>query len=168
MATRLSAIPHRCDVLPLTAAHPMMFVVLEEWLALLGLAAADKKLRDRLTLAVRRLAAEAGKVNMRLILLPQRADANEIGGGLLRGQFAYRLTLPVDNTDAIRLLHPTVPALVADAHVTHGQTGVALYHAPGLDLGRLRTPWMPDYGTYWDAIKTLTTSTTNPTGGMDR
>jgi S-DNA-T family DNA segregation ATPase FtsK/SpoIIIE len=158
MDARLAAIPERTDVLPLTAQHPMVFVVLEEWLALLGLASGDKKLRDRLTIAVRRLAAEAGKVNMRLIMLPQRAEANELGGGLLRGQFAYRLTLPVDNIEAVRLLHRTVPGPLAEAHVTHGEPGVALYHTPGHDLGRLRTPWMPDYGDYWDAIKTLTSS----------
>jgi hypothetical protein len=168
MDSRLAAIPDRYDVLPLTAGYPMVFVVLEEWLALLGLAGPDRKLRDRLTVAVRRLAAESGKVNMRLIMLPQRAEANELGGGLLRGQFAYRLTLPVDNVEAIRLLHPTVPVPLAEAHVTHGQPGVALYHAPGRDLGRLRTPWMPDYGAYWDAIKTLTASTTNGTEGGDQ
>jgi S-DNA-T family DNA segregation ATPase FtsK/SpoIIIE len=159
MDNRLAAIPDRCDVLPLTAKHPMVFVILEEWLALLGLAGSDRKLRDRLTIAARRLAAEAGKVNMRVIMLPQRAEANELGGGLLRGQFAYRLTLPVDNVEAVRLLHPTVPTPLAEAHVTHGQPGIALYHAPGQDLGRLRTPWMPDYGAYWDAIKNLTSST---------
>jgi hypothetical protein len=104
MDTRLAAIPARTDVLPVTVQHPMVFVVLEEWLALLGLAGGDKKLRDRLTVAARRLAAEAGKVNMRLIMLPQRAEANELGGGLLRGQFAYRLSLPADNVEAIRLL----------------------------------------------------------------
>ena len=164
MDTRLAAIPDRCDVLPLTAQHPMVFVVLEEWLALLGLAGSDRKLRDRLTVAARRLAAEAGKVNMRLIMLPQRAEANELGGGLLRGQFAYRLTLPVDNVEAIRLLHPTVPLPLAEAHVTHGQPGVALYHAPGRDLGRLRTPWMPDYSAYWDAIKALTVSARDARG----
>jgi hypothetical protein len=164
MDARLAAIPHRADVLPLTAQHPMVFVVLEEWLALLGLAGGDKKLRDRLTIAVRRLAAEAGKVNMRLIMLPQRAEANELGGGLLRGQFAYRLTLPVDNIEAVRLLHPTVPGPLAEAHVTHGEPGVALYHTPGHDLGRLRTPWMPDYGDYWDAIKSLTSGM----GAIDR
>jgi len=89
-------------------------------------------------------------------MLPQRAEANELGGGLLRGQFAYRLSLPVDNVDAVRLLHPTVPIPQSEAHVTCGQPGVALYDAPGQHHGRLRTPWMPDYGAYWDAIKTLT------------
>jgi S-DNA-T family DNA segregation ATPase FtsK/SpoIIIE len=168
MDTRLAAIPDRCDVLPLSAEYPMVFVVLEEWLALLGLAGSDKKLREALTVAARRLAAEAGKVNMRVIMLPQRAEANELGGGLLRGQFAYRLTLPVDNVEAVRLLHPTVPVPLAEAHVTHGQPGIALYHAPGRDLGRLRTPWMPDYGAYWDAIKTLTASTPNGMEGGDR
>nr|MBA2308441.1 hypothetical protein [Pseudonocardiales bacterium] len=156
MDTRLSAIPYRVDELPLTLVAPMVFVVLEEWLALLGLAAGDKKLRDRLALAARRLAAEGGKVNVRVIMLPQRAEANELGGGLLRGQFAYRLSLPVDNVDAVRLLHPTVPIPQAEAHVSCGQPGVALYDAPGQHHGRLRTPWMPDYGAYWDAIKTLT------------
>ncbi|MGH3925825.1 MAG: hypothetical protein ACRDTT_23685, partial [Pseudonocardiaceae bacterium] len=123
---------------------------------LLGLAGGDKKLRDRMTLAVRRLAAEAGKVNMRLIMLPQRAEANELGGGLLRAQFAYRLTLPVDNVESVRLLHPTVATAVADEHVTRATPGVALYHAPGRELGRLRTPWIADYATYWDTIKALT------------
>jgi S-DNA-T family DNA segregation ATPase FtsK/SpoIIIE len=137
----------------------MLFVVLEEWLALLGLAGGDKKLRERLTVAVRRLAAEGGKVNLRVIMLPQRAEANELGGGLLRGQFAYRLTLPVDNVDAVRLLHPSAQTPEAEAHVRLGQTGVALYDAPGHEFGRLRTPWMPDYGSYWDAIKALTTTT---------
>ena len=159
MDVRLAHIPHRTDELPVTAAAPMVFVVLEEWLALLGLAAGDKKLRDRLTIAARRLAAEGGKVGIRVIMLPQRAEANELGGGLLRGQFAYRLTLPVDNVDAVRLLHPTVPIPQAEAHVTAGQPGVALYAAPGQDHGRLRTPWMPDYGAYWDAIKALTAPT---------
>ncbi|MGH3826083.1 MAG: hypothetical protein ACRDQX_02755, partial [Pseudonocardiaceae bacterium] len=156
MDTRLGAIPDRCDVLPLTDRHPMMFVVLEEWLAVLGLAGADKKLRDRLAAAVRRLATESGKVNMRLIMLVQRAEANEMGGGLLRSQFAWRITLPVDNVESIRLLHPTVPLPLADAHVTHAQPGTAIYHAPGQDLGRLRTPWMGDYTQYWDSIKALT------------
>jgi len=158
MDTRLASIPQRVDELPLTAAAAMVFVVLEEWLALLGLAAGDKRLRDRLTIAARRLAAEGGKVGIRVIMLPQRAEANELGGGLLRGQFAYRLTLPVDNVDAVRLLHPTVPTPQAEAHVSTGLPGIALYDAPGQQHGRLRTPWMPDYGAYWDAIKSLTTT----------
>ena len=62
----------------------------------------------------------------------------------------------MDNVEAVRLLHPTVPGPLAEAHVTHGRPGVALYHAPGQELARLRTPWMPDYGAYWDAIKSLT------------
>ncbi|MGH3897967.1 MAG: FtsK/SpoIIIE domain-containing protein [Pseudonocardiaceae bacterium] len=167
MDRRMTAIPDRCDVLPLTVAHPMVFVVLEEWLALLGLTGADKKLRDRITTAARRLAAEAGKVNMRLIMLPQRAEANELGGGLLRAQFAYRLTLPVDNIESIRLLHPTVSTAAAEEHITHAQPGVALYHAPGRGLSRLRTPWIPDYGTYWDAITTLTAVAADPAGGRE-
>ncbi|HVL83210.1 MAG TPA: FtsK/SpoIIIE domain-containing protein, partial [Pseudonocardia sp.] len=156
MDDRLAAIPHRADVLPLTADRPMVFVVLEEWLALLGLAGSDRKLRDRLALAARRLAAEGGKVGFRVIMLPQRAEANEVGGGLLRGQFAYRITLPVDNVDAVRLLHPAATLPTAEAHVRDGQPGVALYDAPGHPFGRLRTPWMPDYGDYWDAVQTLT------------
>jgi S-DNA-T family DNA segregation ATPase FtsK/SpoIIIE len=53
MDRRLAEIPRRADVLPLTTRHPMLFVVLEEWLALLGLAGGDKKLRERLTVAAR-------------------------------------------------------------------------------------------------------------------
>jgi S-DNA-T family DNA segregation ATPase FtsK/SpoIIIE len=158
MDRRLARIPARCDVLPLEDA-PMLFVVLEEWLALLGLAGSDRKLRDRLALAARRLAAEGGKVNVRVIMLPQRAEATEVGGGLLRGQFAYRLSLPVDNVDAVRLLHPAATVPQAEVHVRTGQPGVALVDAPGRELGRLRTPWMPDYGAYWDAITTLTAAT---------
>jgi S-DNA-T family DNA segregation ATPase FtsK/SpoIIIE len=164
MDDRLACIPPRVDELPLGGRHPMMVVVLEEWLALLGLAGPDKKLRERLAVAVRRLAAEGGKVGFRLIMLPQRAEANEVGGGLLRGQFAYRLTLPVDNADAVRLLHPAVPLPQAEAHVRCGQPRVALYDAPGHASGRLRTPWMPDYGAYWDAIASLTSD--NRSGGI--
>lgn len=142
MDARLTRIPPRADVLPLDDG-PFLFVVLEEWLALLGLAGADCKLRERLATATRRLAAEVGKVNIRVIMLPQRAEANEVGGGLLRGQFAYRLTLPVDNIDAVRLLHPAASIPQAEAHVRDGQPGVALFDAPGHSFGRLRTPWMP-------------------------
>jgi S-DNA-T family DNA segregation ATPase FtsK/SpoIIIE len=163
MDHRMAAIPPRCDVLPVTADHPMLFIVLEEWLALLSLTGTDKRLRDRITTAARRLAAEAGKVNIRLIMLPQRAEANEMGGGLLRAQFAYRLTLPVDNVESIRLLHPTVPTSLAEHHVTHATPGTALYQAPGRDLGRLRTPQINDYTDYWDTITTLTTNDTGRT-----
>ncbi|MGQ0575735.1 MAG: FtsK/SpoIIIE domain-containing protein [Pseudonocardia sp.] len=158
MDARLARIPTRADVLPISADAPFLFVVLEEWLALLGLAGSDRKLRERLAISARRLAAEGGKVNVRVIMLPQRAEANEVGGGLLRGQFAYRLTLPVDNVDAVRLLHPSVSIPQAESHIRHGQPGVALYDAPGHVSGRLRTPWMPDYGAYWDAITDLTAS----------
>lgn len=152
---RLARIPQRADVLPLDAGTPLLFVVLEEWLALLGMAGADRKLRERLAVTARRLAAEGGKVGIRVIMLPQRAEANEVGGGLLRGQFAYRVSLPVDNVDAVRLLHPAVSVPAAEDHVRNGRPGVALYDAPG-QAGRLRTPWMPDYSEYWDAIVTAT------------
>lgn len=158
MDHRLAAIPDRCDTLPLTPEYPVVFVVLEEWLAVMGLAATDRKLRDRAVLAVRRLATESGKVGMRLVMLAQRAEANEMGGGLLRGQFAYRVTLPVDNIDAVRLLHPTVTLSTAEAHVSHGRAGIALYDAPGCGLGRLRTPEIGDYSAYWDTITALTTT----------
>jgi hypothetical protein len=156
MGRRLALIPPRSDELPLTSENRMLVVVLEEWLALLGLAGSNRKLRERLAVAVRGLAAEGGKVNVRVLMLPQRAEASEVGGGLLRGQFAYRVTLPVDNVDAVRLLHPSATVPEAEAHVRAGVPGIALVDAPGRELGRLRTLWMPDYGTYWDAITTLT------------
>lgn len=159
MDTRLAAIPERCDTLPISTEHPWMFVILEEWLAVLGLAGTDRKLRERAVGAVRRLATESGKVGMRLVMLPQRAEANEIGGALLRGQFTYRVSLPVDNIDAVRLLHPTVPLAVAESHVTHGQAGIALVDAPGREVRRLRTPWIGDYGAYWDTITALAATT---------
>jgi hypothetical protein len=158
MDGRLGAIPARADVLPISAAAPLVFVVLEEWLALLGLCGSDKKLRERIAVAVRRLAAEGGKVGFRVLMLPQRAEANEVGGGLLRGQFAYRITLPVDNVDAVRLLHPAVPIPQAEEHVRAGLAGIALYTAPGR-AGRLRTPLMDEYAAYWDAVKVLTAAT---------
>jgi hypothetical protein len=67
---------------------------------------------------------EGGKVNVRVIMLPQRAEAYDVGGGLLRGQFAYRLTLPVDNVDAVRLVHPSVspPQDSASRSTTHPAT----------------------------------------------
>ena len=161
MDRRLAAIPPRADVLPVGPATPLLVVVLEEWLAMLGLAGSDKKMRERLAVAVRRLAAEGGKVGVRVIMLPQRAEANEVGGGLLRGQFAYRVTLPVDNVDAVRLLHPAVPVPAAEEHVRAGVPGIALYTAPGR-AGRLRTPLVAEYADYWDAVVRLSAATEEP------
>jgi hypothetical protein len=161
MQQRLGAIPKRCDVLPVSAEYPMVFVVLEEWLGVLNLAGSDKKLRERLATGVRRLATESGKVGMRLIMLVQRAEATEMGGALVRSQFAHRLSLPVDNLESIRLLHPTVPTGLAEAHIRCGQAGFALYEGPGREVGRLRTPWVGDYGSYWDAITTVVNTNVN-------
>lgn len=87
-------------------------VLLEEYAGLLrqaaahdeGLKTADKvapKIKQR----VGRLVSEGAKAGIRVILITQRMDASIVDGDS-RGQFGTRITMAVDNADAVRMLHP--------------------------------------------------------------
>ncbi|MGO3526707.1 hypothetical protein [Glutamicibacter arilaitensis] len=71
-----------------------------------GVKPADR-VTDRLKAVYGRLMMEALKVNIRVLTIAQRADA-EILGGAERAQIACRVTYKVDNQDAVRMFHDGV------------------------------------------------------------
>lgn len=93
---------------------PVLLVVLEEFPGVLksmkvaeaGVKPADR-VTDRLKAVYGRLLMEALKVNIRVLTIAQRADA-EVLGGAERAQIACRVTFKVDNQDAVRMFHDGV------------------------------------------------------------
>lgn len=99
-----------------SAETPIEVVVLEEYDGLLALAedhdkATGAKPADRLSpriqRAVRSLVAQGAKAGIRVVLITQRMDASIVGGAT-RGQFGTRVTFGVDDTTAVRMLHPAL------------------------------------------------------------
>jgi hypothetical protein len=155
------------DSLPISPEDPMILVVVEEAPGLLAALADDdsraaRKPSERLETQVRRdlgrLLREGAKVGIRVLLLAQRFDAALLGGDL-RAQFATRVTLRVDNPDAVRLLHPSAsPAEIHD--VALFLPGQALVQLPGTPPQRCRADIVA-YGTYYDHITELWQTNTN-------
>ena len=95
--------------------HPPVFVVLDEFAGLVSLVKTadqtlgkDEKLSPLLETVKDRLLAEGLKVNLVMIISTQRFDASILGGAA-RSNIRTRVTLRVDNADAIRMLHDSVP-----------------------------------------------------------
>jgi hypothetical protein len=158
MQLRVSAIPRRVDVLPITSDLPVILVVVEEYGVLVDLLGAHDtkektKLQPRFRAAVRSLLAGGAKVGIRVLLITQRADASGPSGlgGFERGQAAVRLSFRVDTHDAARMLHPAITKESAEEHAA-APAGIALVSVPELPLARLRSPMMADYGTYADLV----------------
>lgn len=93
---------------------PLSVVVLEEYPATLAAAEAHdsgvkpaERTGPRIKRAVARLVSEGAKAGVRIILIAQRMDASVVGGRE-RSQFGTRVTLAVDNRDAVAMLHPEV------------------------------------------------------------
>lgn len=91
---------------------PLHVLILEEYPGLLERARAyDKTVATKDRIApliqskVQSIASEGLKAGLRLVLIAQRADA-EVVGGYARAQFGTRITMGVDNADAVRMLHP--------------------------------------------------------------
>lgn len=155
MDDRIAKIPEKDDVFPCSTADPYLFVVLEELPGLLRLAAhVDGKKNGPLHTGIRaafgRLLAEGAKAGLRLLLISQRADADIIGG-FERGQAPVRVSFSVDSKDAVRMLHPSAPDELAEAHLT-ALPSYALVSAPGIACARLRAPEMGSYGAFHSAI----------------
>lgn len=93
--------------------NPLDVLILEEWPSLVRAAEnQDRKLKKRLDAQVARIVSEGAKAGIRVVLIGQRLSA-EILAGDVRGQFGVRVTLAVDNRDAVAMLHPgATPELV--------------------------------------------------------
>lgn len=130
---------------------PLLLVVLEEWPGVLAAAQAEDEamgrkkaeaVAPRLQVAVRRLVQEGAKVGMRNQMMAQRADASVVGGAE-RSNYGYRITLRVDNGDAVRMLHPNAsPEIIEQLEIASPGHGVIAI--PGQPL----TPFVADFCDY--------------------
>lgn len=134
-----------------TAARPLVAVVLEEYPGLLSSALADDEANGRkvgtriepiIRHKVRRLIQEGAKVGVRVILLAQRMSANAVGGDE-RSNIGTRISMRVDNADALRMLHGDVDDELVQ-QVRLFEPGVGLVERPG----QPRTKFRADVTTY--------------------
>lgn len=132
------------------AGCPLLLAVIEEYPGLLRLLdATDPKIGKHARALMARLFGEGRKAGVRVALLAQRAEANIIGA-YERGQASHRISFRVDTPEALKMLHPDVPADAVAEHAT-APPGVALLSSPGRPLLRLRAPHTP-YAEYVDAV----------------
>lgn len=138
-------------------ATPLLLVVLEEYPGTLSAAEAQDagakpadRVAPRIQRNVRRLVQEGAKVGVRLLLIAQRMDASIVGGAE-RSNLGTRITMRVDNADAIRMLHPNAtPDHVA--MVPRMTPGVGLVELPGEGI-RLFKADLLDYAGYVAAVR---------------
>ncbi|GAA4820451.1 hypothetical protein GCM10023201_02370 [Actinomycetospora corticicola] len=151
MDHRLDAMPARQDAVTASEWTPLVLVVLEEFPGLLRAAQArDKKLAERITSAVLRLVSEGRKAAFRVLMLAQRFEANAVGGGYARDQFALRLSFRVP-ADSLAMLHGDDARPLGPAHA-NAAPGIAYLSGPGHDCTRLRAPYLGGYGEYCDRL----------------
>jgi S-DNA-T family DNA segregation ATPase FtsK/SpoIIIE len=151
MDRRLDAMPPRQDKVRPTVQNPLVLVVLEEFPGLLRAAQAkDKKLAERITSVVLRLVSEGRKAAFRVLMLAQRFEANAVGGGYARDQFALRLSFRVPG-ESLVMLHGEEARSLGPTHA-NAEPGVAYLSAPVHELVRVRVPYLGSYGEYCDRI----------------
>lgn len=127
-----------------TPDMPVILVILEEFPALLKAAVtADKKIAATISMNYSRLLAEGAKAGIRLVLIIQRADASIIGGAE-RSNIGIRLSLRVDNGDAVRMLHDSPDPTVVE-RITGVQPGIAYIQSPTVGTAWIKVPWVGSY-----------------------
>lgn len=137
-----------------SASLPALWVVLEEYPGLLAAARAldaenpvkgAVKIAPRLERALGRLVKEGAKVGVTVLVLAQRMSANALNTDD-RANIAVRVTLRVDNGDAVAMLHDGLTRDGIDK-VRQFAPGVAVMEAPGVPARRVRFHYT-DYPTY--------------------
>ena len=135
-------------------ACPLLVVVLEEYPGTLSAAEGDDaasgakaadRVQPRIKRCVRRLVQEGAKVGVRLMVIAQRMDASIVGGAE-RSNLGNRITLRVDNSDAVSMLHPMAGPEVVDV-VTRMPVGRAIVDRPGEDMAMVQVDFL-DYKGY--------------------
>ena len=137
------------------AACPLLLVVLEEYPGALSAARSQdetdgrpsgQRTAPRIERAVGRLVKEGAKVGVRVVLLAQRMSARAVDTDD-RSNFGVRVSLRVDNGDALAMLHdgPTVREHVEAAR--RFAPGVGLVEGPDRPLMRWRAD-LTDYADY--------------------
>lgn len=113
--------------------HPLIVVVFEEYpgvlaslkLAEAGVKPADRVL-DRLKAVFSRLLMESLKVNIRCVVVAQRADA-EFLGGAQRSQLGARISFKVEDQAAVDMFHPGMSGTEWNT-LKDSQAGTAIVH----------------------------------------
>lgn len=151
MDRRIAALPERADTIEITAACPLLVVVLEEWAGVARLVGHTRAKPSVVHRHVSRLLAEGAKVGIRVVTLVQRAEADVVGA-FERDQALTRLSFGVSDANTLKMLHPDMSAEVAELHATSPK-GVALLSTPEHRLVRIRAPWIGSYAAYVDAVQ---------------
>jgi len=142
-------------VTPGTSGMSVIVVVLEEYPGLVSVLAAHDKatktgLEGRVRLGVRRLVQEGAKAGVRVVMLAQRFDAAVVGGAE-RSNLGTRLSMRVDNGDAVRMLHPAAtPVQVAE--LAAAEPGRGLVDTPGQPTRWFKAD-LTGYSQYREAVR---------------
>ena len=121
-----------------SAAEPLVLFTADEFDATLEAAADEdaarglkpgERMEPQIRRGVRRWAAMSAQGGLRLVGTRQRAEAKVLGGAS-RSNFGTRLTFRVDNSDSVRMLHPSADSSVCERVETFAP-GVALVDRPG-------------------------------------
>lgn len=137
--------------------RPVELLILEEYPAMKRAAdLVDKQQTDRkvpklgpkIQGLVGRLLSEGAKVGIRVLIIAQRADA-EILGGAERAQLGQKITLRVDNGDAVRMFHPMLSSDVVD-QVSKFSPGRGIFQYGG-EIGIIQADFC-SYPTYRDRL----------------
>lgn len=162
MDDRVANLPPGVDKVTVDEQTPLMVCVLEEYPGLLRAAQRHddalnskdrgKRLLPRIQGAYARLLSEGRKAGIRLLIIAQRADA-DILGGYERGQVRLRFSFSVDTPDAVKMLHPSSAAEMAEQHMV-AEPGIALVTAPGVQIDRMRAPDNYPFADYCAQITT--------------
>lgn len=148
------------------AGCPLLLVVLEEYPGTLSAARSQDdaegrtgadRIAPRIERYVGRLVKESAKVGIRLLVLAQRMSAKAVDTDD-RSNFGLRVTLRVDNGDAVGMLHdgPAARAYVDAAR--QFPPGMGLVEGPGRPLQRWRAD-LTDYATYRHLVAAGITAT---------
>ena len=138
-----------------TPERPLFLVMLEEYPGLLSAALTEDEANGRkagvrvepmLRLRVRRLIQEGAKVGIRVVLVAQRMSASAVGGDE-RSNIGTRISMRVDNADALKMLHGDVDDELVQ-QVRKFEPGVGLVERPGQPRMKFRA----DYTTYQDYL----------------
>lgn len=145
---------------------PLFLVVMEEFPGLLRAAGSlgkpargERSVLDRIKSANLRLLSEGRKVAFRVLTLAQRAEAEAMGGGYARDQYALRLSFRVPG-DSLEMLHGPDARELGAEHAT-ADPGVAVLSAPGRPLSRVRVPYLGDYPSSANRVAAALSPTSN-------
>jgi S-DNA-T family DNA segregation ATPase FtsK/SpoIIIE len=151
MDDRIAHLPPRCDRMPITAATPLRFVVLEELAGISRMTGYRQSgAHSETQRHIARLASEGRKAGYRLLVISQRLGADVLATDV-RDQLLARFTFGTRDLATLRMLSPdATPEDLGPLALS--PAGVALAELPGMPLTRVRGPWAGGYGTYCDLV----------------